>query len=770
MTELEPLKKLKKRVQAQMAIDEELAKKILEEEQAKAIAEQEQDRINLEDALKLQRQLDKRQEVPSEATQAPVINWNDPSVTWYHAIQHRPRSVAEVRKNMMVFLKNQGGYKMKDFKVRISKYSENKEKGQEVLEKPAETQKTKTEQVEKEISKKARGSRRKSLAKKRRRETLSEESTKKQKLDDDAEKEELQVYLNINSKDKGLDVESLSTRYAIVDWKTQILAADKYYYQIKRADGSIKHYNICSAMLYDFDRQDVLELYRLIMMEPSEEDDIWRNQQDWSLISWKLHNFCGIHVLLMNTGLVIHMMVEKKYPLSQDILSKMLSQRLEVDYQSEIGYDLVRDDGIFIRQDKYVVDILKKFDFSLVKIASIPIETNKALLKDEEAKNVDVHLYRSMIGSLMYLTASRPDIMFVVCACARFQVTPKVSHIYAVKRIFRYLKGLTFSLLALDYLISKVLFEERNTEFHEIVDFLTSSLIHYALTVSPNIYASYTKQFWNTTTSQTVNDVRHIHATIDSKAVVVTEASVRSSFLFNDVNGTACLTNEAIFQNLALMGSKSTSWNEFSTNIASAVICLAINQKFNFSKLIFDGMWRNLDNPKKEFSYVSKIRTQVFRQIKTPLFPSMLVQQAVVEGEGSRHPYKPQPPPSPAHLIIENEVVHQELDDKMVRATTTASLDAQQVSGNISKTQSMAILNEPIPQEEGSVNTIRSEEDSMLPDNELMDNVPPTPYDSPLLRGHTPRSDEGRSNIHDLTAICINLLNRVLALEEAKTA
>nr|GEX30834.1 uncharacterized mitochondrial protein AtMg00810-like [Tanacetum cinerariifolium] len=73
--------------------------------------------------------------------------------------------------------------------------------------------------------------------------------------------------------------------------------------------------------------------------------------------------------------------------------------------------------------------------------ASTPIETNKALLKDEEVKDVDVHSYRSMIGSLMYLKASRPDIMFAVCACARFQVTPKVSHLYIVKRIFRYLKG-----------------------------------------------------------------------------------------------------------------------------------------------------------------------------------------------------------------------------------------------------------------------------------------------------------------------------------------
>ncbi|GJW17623.1 putative ribonuclease H-like domain-containing protein [Tanacetum coccineum] len=100
-----------------------------------------------------------------------------------------------------------------------------------------------------------------------------------------------------------------------------------------------------------------------------------------------------------------------------------------------------RDDGIFISQDKYVADILKKFDFVTMKTTSTPIETHKALLKDEEAEDVDVHLYRSMIGSLMYLTASRPDIMFVVCACARFQVTPKVSHLHAVKRIFRYLKG-----------------------------------------------------------------------------------------------------------------------------------------------------------------------------------------------------------------------------------------------------------------------------------------------------------------------------------------
>ncbi|GJR00737.1 putative ribonuclease H-like domain-containing protein [Tanacetum coccineum] len=125
---------------------------------------------------------------------------------------------------------------------------------------------------------------------------------------------------------------------------------------------------------------------------------------------------------------------------------QMMHTRFHMSYIGELTFFLglqfmQKDDGIFIRKDKYVADILKKFDFVTVNTASTPIETNKALLKDEEAEDVDVHLYRSMIGSLMYLTAFRPDIIFVVCACARFQVTPKVSHLHAVKRIFRNLKG-----------------------------------------------------------------------------------------------------------------------------------------------------------------------------------------------------------------------------------------------------------------------------------------------------------------------------------------
>nr|GEX27473.1 putative ribonuclease H-like domain-containing protein [Tanacetum cinerariifolium] len=100
-----------------------------------------------------------------------------------------------------------------------------------------------------------------------------------------------------------------------------------------------------------------------------------------------------------------------------------------------------KKDGIFISQDKYVAEILKKFGFTEVKTVSTPIETQKPLHKDEDGEEVYVHMYRSMIGSLMYLTSLRPDIMFAVCDCARYQVSLKVSHLHAVKRILKYLKG-----------------------------------------------------------------------------------------------------------------------------------------------------------------------------------------------------------------------------------------------------------------------------------------------------------------------------------------
>ncbi|GJR41805.1 putative ribonuclease H-like domain-containing protein [Tanacetum coccineum] len=129
-----------------------------------------------------------------------------------------------------------------------------------------------------------------------------------------------------------------------------------------------------------------------------------------------------------------------------DEFEALMKSRFQMSSMGELTFFLglqvkQNKEGIFISQDKYVAEILKKFDLVSVKTAITPMETKVALTKDEEAVDVDVHLYRSMIGSLMYLTASRPDIMFAVCACSRFQVTPKTSHLNAVKRIFKYLKG-----------------------------------------------------------------------------------------------------------------------------------------------------------------------------------------------------------------------------------------------------------------------------------------------------------------------------------------
>ncbi|GJS97795.1 putative ribonuclease H-like domain-containing protein [Tanacetum coccineum] len=129
-----------------------------------------------------------------------------------------------------------------------------------------------------------------------------------------------------------------------------------------------------------------------------------------------------------------------------DEFEALMKRRFQMSFMGELTFFLrlqvkQNKSGIFISQDKYVVEILKKFDLVNVKTSITPMETKVALTKDEEAVDVDVHLYRSMIGSLMYLTVSRTDIMYAVCVCYRFQVTPKTLHLNVVKRIFKYLKG-----------------------------------------------------------------------------------------------------------------------------------------------------------------------------------------------------------------------------------------------------------------------------------------------------------------------------------------
>ncbi|GJY21317.1 hypothetical protein Tco_0393883 [Tanacetum coccineum] len=285
-----------------------------------------------------------------------------------------------------------------------------------------------------------------------------------------------------------------------------------------------------------------------------------------------------------------------------------------------------------------------------------------------------------------------------------------------------------------------------NDDFAEIVDFLNASPIRYALTVSPTVYVSYIEQFRSTTKIKTVNNETQIRAKVDGKTIVITKSSVRRELHFNDEDGITCLTNTEIFENLQLMGyeklsdqltfyksffspqwkylihtilqclsSKSTAWNEFGTNIASAVICLAKKQSFNFSKLIFDVVFNDeYDTP----SHTKKVFANIRRQGKdfsgtvTPLFATMLIQSQAVEGEGSGQPTEPQHTPTtalPSHVepipissrpttLVADETVHEERGDSVERAATTAtSLDAEQGSGNINRTQSTAIPNDPFP-------------------------------------------------------------------------
>ncbi|GJX57002.1 hypothetical protein Tco_0286899 [Tanacetum coccineum] len=132
---------------------------------------------------------------------------------------------------------------------------------------------------------------------------------------DDAEKEELRDCLDIVPRDDiAINFESLTTKYPIVDWKTHILTKNMMYYQIIRADRSSKNYKIFSEMLDDFDKQDVVDLYSLV--KESKEDEIWK--------------------------VAIHMMVEKKFPLTQEMLSRMLNRRLEVDHESTMAFELIR--------------------------------------------------------------------------------------------------------------------------------------------------------------------------------------------------------------------------------------------------------------------------------------------------------------------------------------------------------------------------------------------------------------------------------------------
>nr|GEW89436.1 hypothetical protein [Tanacetum cinerariifolium] len=163
---------------------------------------------------------------------------------------------------------------------------------------------------------------------------------------------------------------------------------------------------------------------------------------------------------------------------------------------------------------KHCIDYIK-----LLKLGLQKSKTQKPLLNDKDGEEVDVHMYRSMIGSLMYLTSLRPDIMFAMCAFARYQVNQKVSHLYVVKRIFR--------------------------------DYVGASLNKKSTTGGGQFLGCITYYYW-----VKVNAARHNLLLLDGKEIVIIESSVRRDLQLADEEGVDCLPNSTIFEQLALMGHK----------------------------------------------------------------------------------------------------------------------------------------------------------------------------------------------------------------------
>ncbi|GJW92788.1 hypothetical protein Tco_0172460 [Tanacetum coccineum] len=138
--------------------------------------------------------------------------------------------------------------------------------------------------------------------------------------------DELRLCLTIApNEDKGVDYEILDKKYPIIEWKSEYLGT-KPQYKDEIPEG--------------FDR--VLWGDLMIMFNPSDEDEFWNSQQDWNVVSWKLHGSSGVHTLMTDEGLVIHMLVEKQYPLRKKVLVQMLELKLESKEDNTMALELIR--------------------------------------------------------------------------------------------------------------------------------------------------------------------------------------------------------------------------------------------------------------------------------------------------------------------------------------------------------------------------------------------------------------------------------------------
>nr|GEZ08250.1 uncharacterized mitochondrial protein AtMg00810-like [Tanacetum cinerariifolium] len=252
-----------------------------------------------------------------------------------------------------------------------------------------------------------------------------------------------------------------------------------------------------------------------------------------------------------------------------------------------------------------------KFGLNDGKLASTPIDTEKPLLKDLDGEDVDVHTYRSMIGSLMYLTSSRPDIMFAVCACARFQVIPKASHLHAVKRIFRYLKGKPhlglwypkdspFNLVAyLDSDYAGISLDRKSTTGG--CQFLGCRLTSWQCKKQTVVATSSTEAEYVAVKSYCAQVLWIQNQLMDyGKKVIIIENTIREALQLDDTESIDCLPNEEIFTELARMGYEKPS------------------TKLTFYKAFFSAQWnlvRNMDSSSKFYMYPRFLQLMIRAQV-----------------------------------------------------------------------------------------------------------------------------------------------------------
>ncbi|GJU58815.1 hypothetical protein Tco_1236581 [Tanacetum coccineum] len=307
---------------------------IEEEPKKKSKKELEQERLSYAEAIRLEEQMneeqraqiardeeiarqwdeEERKRAMDEAKSTKKIDWNDPSVIRYHTQKMKPKTIAQARRNMIKYLNNQGNYKITDFKEmsyndirpifeKVWDFNQNivpidAEHGSEKQESPAK-EKSSEKVVEEEIGtqEELKQDVREPAAK--RKKSIPRKTTRKrQKLEEDAEKDELKGFLDIVPREEApIEVESISTKFPIVEWKTCFLTETFMYYQVFRGDGSSKNYKVLSEMLEDFDRLDVEELFRLVKERYSTS-----RQKDLILCFGEIYILCLSMMKMMRFG------------------------------------------------------------------------------------------------------------------------------------------------------------------------------------------------------------------------------------------------------------------------------------------------------------------------------------------------------------------------------------------------------------------------------------------------------------------------------------